>query len=198
MFCPRCGSTQSEELKFCKACGANLHAVRQVVDTRDAGENFDLSKTWVAEMFMSGEEATRRKLEMERRQGITPAVKRYQEIKAGVITTSVGLAVSAIVFVVMNGIILSGEVSSSAAELLSRLWIVGLLPILVGLALIINGFFISRKIVELTKQQDQLGGTTTLEKEPPQLRSADTTEFVPAQTSVTEHTTKHLGAPPQG
>ena len=69
MFCPRCGSNQSEELKFCKVCGANLYAVRQVVDTREIGEKFDWSKTWVAEMFLSGEEAERRKVEMELRRG---------------------------------------------------------------------------------------------------------------------------------
>ena len=51
MFCPRCGSTQSEELKFCKSCGANLSAVRQAVDTRETGGKIDWNKTWVAEMF---------------------------------------------------------------------------------------------------------------------------------------------------
>ena len=34
MFCPQCGSTQSEELKFCKVCGVNLAAVMQVVAAR--------------------------------------------------------------------------------------------------------------------------------------------------------------------
>jgi len=38
MFCPQCGIRQSEELKFCKSCGANLYAVRQVVTTRETGE----------------------------------------------------------------------------------------------------------------------------------------------------------------
>jgi len=65
-FYPRCGSSQGDELKFCKSCGANLYAVRQVVDTREKGEKFDWSKTWVPEMFMSSEEAERRKVEMER------------------------------------------------------------------------------------------------------------------------------------
>ena len=41
MFCPRCGSSQSEELKFCKSCGANLYAVRQAVDTRETEKKFD-------------------------------------------------------------------------------------------------------------------------------------------------------------
>lgn len=53
MFCPQCGSNQSDGLRFCKLCGANLHAVRQVVATRETGEGFDWSKTWVAEMFLS-------------------------------------------------------------------------------------------------------------------------------------------------
>jgi hypothetical protein len=80
MFCPRCGSTQDDQLKFCKSCGANLFAVRQVVDTRDPGKNFDWSNTWVAEMFMSGEEAARRKIEIERQQGLTPEVmEMYQQ-----------------------------------------------------------------------------------------------------------------------
>src|SRR5215210_7036408 len=61
MFCPQCGARQtSDELRFCKACGANLHAVRQVLTAREAGEGFDWSKTWVAEMFLSEEERKRR------------------------------------------------------------------------------------------------------------------------------------------
>ena len=31
MFCPQCGSTQNDELKFCKSCGVNLDAVRQAL-----------------------------------------------------------------------------------------------------------------------------------------------------------------------
>src|SRR5213075_357439 len=106
MFCPRCGTSQSDELKFCKACGANLYAIRQVVDAQDAGQKFDWSKTWVAEMFMSRDE-------IEQRRGITPATKRYQEIKAGVITSSAGLAVMIFLWIFMDGIIRSGRVSSA-------------------------------------------------------------------------------------
>src|SRR6516164_2748553 len=151
MFCPRCGSNQSDELKFCKACGANLYAVRQVVDTRVTNQKFDWSKTWVADMFMSGEEAVRRQAEIERHLGITPATRRYQEIKAGVITSSVGLAVAVFLSIFMDGIIRSGRVSTAAAEILSHLWIVGVIPLFVGLALIINGYFVSRRIVDLWK-----------------------------------------------
>ena len=43
----------NSELKFCKQCGANLRGVQEVMVSRSAGEKFDWSKTWVAEMFLS-------------------------------------------------------------------------------------------------------------------------------------------------
>ncbi|HEY9283693.1 MAG TPA: hypothetical protein VIP46_09595 [Pyrinomonadaceae bacterium] len=196
MFCPQCGSTQGDELKFCKLCGANLSAVRQAVSTRDAGGNIEWGKTWVAEMFMSGEEAVRRKAEMERLQGITPEVKRYEEIKAGVITGCVGLASALVIFVVMEGIVLSGNVSPGAAEILSRVWIAGAVPLFVGIALIINGLFVSKKLVELAARQPP-AGPHNLEgrAQPDALPPADTTEFVKPGFSVTEEATAHLKSP---
>jgi hypothetical protein len=194
MFCPRCGSNQSEELKFCKGCGANLFAVRQVVDTRETGEKFDWSKTWVAEMFLSAEETKKRKEELERERGITPEVKRYNEIKAGVITCCVGLALAIFLNVFMEGIILGDKTSHDAAAILSRLWVAGVIPFFVGIALIINGLFVSRKLVELARRGGQ-PGANVLEESPEarSLRPADTNEFIPSNFSVTEETTKHLG-----
>lgn len=193
MFCPQCGSNQSDELKFCKLCGANLHAVRQAVATREAGEGIDWSKTWVAEMFLSEGERKRRHEELERQRGITPEVKRYNEIKAGVITGCVGLGVAIFLLVFMQGIILSGNVPPGAAEILSRLWVAGVIPLFVGMALIINGLFVSKKLVEAARTSpptgpNALGG----EAEPHALRPADTNEFIPSDFSVTEETTKHL------
>ena len=193
MFCPRCGSTQSEDLKFCKVCGANLSAVKQVVATREPDEKFDWSRTWVAEMFLSADEHKRRKAEIERQRGITPEVKRYNEIKAGVIVSSVGIAVAIFLFIFMGGIIASGKVSHDAAEILSRLWVAGVIPLFVGLALITNGVVVSKKLVEAAKRDSQ-PGQAGLEGDtnPRSLRSADTNEFLPSPFSVTEQTTKHL------
>jgi hypothetical protein len=194
MFCPQCGSNQSDELKFCKVCGANLYAVRQVVATRETGEKFDWSKTWVAEMFLSQEEGKRRKEELERQRGITPEVKRYNEIKAGIITCSVGLGLMIFLFVLMQGIISGGKVPHDTAEILSCLWVAGVFPLFVGIALIINGLFVSKRLVEIAKRQAAQTGPNILEREtePPALRSAETTEFKPSGFSVTEGTTKHL------
>jgi hypothetical protein len=193
MFCPQCGITQSDDVKFCKSCGANLFAVRQVVATRDVGEKFDWTKTWVAEMFMSAEEQKRRKLELEIQRGITPEMKRYTEIKAGVITSCVGVALSLFLYFLMQGIISSGNVDHGAAAIISRIWVAGVFPFFVGIALLFNGVIVSRKLVELSKRgvldaQDSLEGY----QQNPALRSADTNEFAPHGFSVTEGTTKHL------
>jgi hypothetical protein len=193
MFCPRCGSNQDEELKFCKVCGANLYALRQVVDSRQTDQKFNWSNSWVAEMFASPAEAIKRQKELERLQGITPETKRYNEIKGGVITASVGLAVMIFLFVFMQGIIIGGKVPHDTAEILSRVWLAGVIPLFVGLALIFNGMFVSKKMLEAAKREDR--HTTELpgpESDTPAIKPANTTEFVPARFSVTEDTTKHL------
>ena len=196
MFCPQCGISQSDDLKFCKQCGANLQAVRQAVATREPGGKINWNKTWVAEMFMSEAERTRREHELEQLRGITPAVKRYREIKAGVIVSSIGLALMIFLSILMEGVVLSGQNPPSDAAILSRIWVAGVIPFFIGLGLIINGLFVSKKLVALAEQEARDRAKTTDALEPhterPRLQAADTTEFVPANYSVTEDTTKHL------
>src|SRR5688500_15850065 len=102
MLCPQCGSTPADDLRFCKSCGANLHALRRVLAMRDQDEKIDWGNTWVAEMFMSSEEAVKKQAELDRLRGITPEVKRLREIKAGVITGSVGLGLMLMLLVLME------------------------------------------------------------------------------------------------
>src|SRR6185295_4200951 len=194
MFCPRCGSSQSEELRFCKVCGADLSAAMQIVAAREPGEKFDWNKTWVTEMFLSENERKIRKAKLELQAGITPEVKRYNEIKAGVIVSSVGIALGIFLFVFMGGLIASGKVSPEVAEILSRLWIAGVIPLFVGFALITNGVVVSKRLVEAAKRDAQMGPERfDGEAKRPVLRPADTNEFSASPFSVTEETTKHLG-----
>ena len=193
MFCPQCGSSQSEDLKFCKACGVNLHAVAQVVTARGPDEKFDWSKTWVQEMFLSAEEKKRRKVELERQLGITPEMKRYNEIKAGVIVGSLGIALGILLFVLMGGLIASGHVSQHDSEIVSRLWVLGVVPLFVGLALITNGIVVSKKLVEIARRGSPIEQKGLEEPaNSPLLRSADAGKFPHQPFSVTEQTTKHL------
>ena len=195
MFCPRCGANQSDELRFCKACGANLSAVRQVVYAREPENKADANTPWWEEIALSDADSKRRKQELDHERGIAPEVRRYTEIKAGVIVSSVGVAIAIFLAVFMQGLILSGNVSPDTAEILSRLWVAGVLPLLVGLALIFNGMVVSKRLAEIARQA-ALKGSDALDKgtNPLALNAGDTTEFMPARFSVTEETTHHLSS----
>jgi hypothetical protein len=222
MFCPQCGANQSDELKFCKLCGANLYAVRQVVATRETGEKFDWSKTWVAEMFLSDGERKRRKkeelermrgttpeipldgrtvtlwdVELERLRGTTPEIQRSKEIKAGVITGSVGIGLAIFLYVFMQGVILSGDVAPDAVEILRRLWVVGVIPLCIGIGLVFNGLVVGRRLVRAADQDSTRRGVLERETDPNFMRSADTAGLDPPNFSVTEETTRHLRGPDQ-
>ena len=190
MLCPRCASNQSDEIKFCTFCGANLQAVREALTAPDTAKKFDWGDTWVAEMFMSGQAHERRKLEMEARLGITAETKRYQEIKAGVILSSIGIGLSIFLFIFMQGII--HKVDPDEAEIISRIWIAGVIPFMIGVALMINGMVVSKKLVELQERKERERGSLEGGQAPRTLRPADTSEFIPAGMSVTEGTTRHL------
>jgi hypothetical protein len=169
-----------------------LSAAIEVVTAREPAEKFDWNKTWLTEIFLSAEEKKIRKAQLERQRGITPEIKRHNEIKAGVIVGSVGIALAIFLFVFMGGLIASGTVSPAAAAILSRLWIAGVIPLFVGLALIANGAIVSKRIVEAAGRGSQLMGEGLEEGgKPPSLTSA-TSEFPTSPFSVTEEATKHL------
>jgi hypothetical protein len=190
MFCPQCGSTQNDELKFCKSCGTNLEAVRSVATLR-SDEKFDRRQTRDAETFLSESE---RNEKLERERGIAAAMKRYTEIKAGVILSSVGLGVMIFLNALMQGIISSGQATAGDAGILSRIWLAGSIPFLVGLALVVNGWLVSKKQVELAHSGLPTDNVLKAKDEPPILSSANTTEFITPRFGITEGTTKHLSS----
>lgn len=198
MFCPQCGSNQGDELKFCKSCGAKLQTVRQALTGREPGEKFDWNKTWIADLLLSEEEQQIRAEERERQLGITPEVKRYKEIKAGVITCSIGIGVMVFLKIFMEGLILSGNIPPNAVDIIGRVWAAGLIPFFIGVGLMINGVFIGKKLVESIKKESA-ASTGALEGKPgyQSLRAPNTSEFMPPDFSVTEGTTKQLRKPGQ-
>ena len=193
MFCPQCGTSQGDELKFCKSCGANLYAVKQAVTSREGPEKVGWGQAWVTQMRVIQDEQEKRKRERER-----PEEKRYNEIKAGVITSCIGVGVMIFLYVLMQGIILSGQNPPRDAEILSRIWIAGVIPLFIGLGLLINGVFVSKKLVEL--RQRELQGPEAAKTLAAARDSLD--DFSPASAaryesdspkpSVTEHTTRQL------
>jgi hypothetical protein len=198
MFCPQCGSTQSDDLKFCKACGANLGNVRDALHSGKVPGKFDWSKTWVAEMLQSSEQAMLQEKERERLKGITPESKRRMEIKAGVIVSSVGLGVMIFLYIFMQGIVLRPDIKPGDAEILLRVWIAGVIPFLVGIALMFNGLIVSKmfsgseKRKELERQQARTTAELTGQPSETYLPPADTSQLFKAGFSVTDETTQHL------
>lgn len=195
MICPRCASNQTDNVKFCTFCGANLEAVREALALKDADKKSEWGENWWAEMF--GDKAEERKLEMERRQGITAEVKRYNEIKGGVITSSVGIGLAIFLHIFMEGV--AAGLPSNEAQIVIRLWVVGAIPFFIGVALIINGLIVSRKQAQI--QEREMKRIQGLEVRTPEfnaapsprtLRPAQTNEFIPTPFSVTDQTTRHL------
>lgn len=187
MFCPQCGSNQSDDIKFCKTCGGNLSAVRQAVALRDVPEKFDWSKTWVAEMFLSGGERERRKEQLELQRGITPEVKREKELKAGVITSFVGIGVTIFLYVIMQGVILTLRNPGSEVEILSRVWVAGVIPFFVGLGIILANLLPGRNKRNQATTDALEGGNAYRV-----LPQNDTERFSRPPFSVTEQTTRQL------
>ena len=185
VFCPQCAQNQPDDLNYCKSCGANLGAVRTAL-VAGTSDKFDWNKTWLAEMMMSSEEKTRRAAKLAK----VPDAEmiRRNELKAGVITASAGFGLLIALYAIMQGIIASGAVSDAAIAILSRVWIVGFIPLFVGFALIINGTFISRKGSDIAATDDNAV-----------LPPAETHQLTPrVPFSVTDDTTRHLDAIPIG
>jgi hypothetical protein len=189
MFCPECGIQASDNLKFCRQCGVNLHGAREGMMSRSTGGKFDWSKTWVAEMFLTEEER-------ERRRGVTAEEKRLNEIKGGVITSFVGVGV--MIFLRLFLEVVARHKSPGDAEILRSVWMTGIIPFMVGLGIIFNGLFISRRIVKLKERQEQTTGFTS--PTPTALPAKTTDQLVAnaaqsAGASVTEDPTAHLPEP---
>lgn len=188
MFCPNCATQTNDEVKFCRKCGANLRAVQEVL-TGGRPKSIDWDKTWVREMLMSQEER-------ERRQGKTPEVKRLEEIKGGVITAAAGLGAMIFLYFLLGAV--AANEPAKDAMIISKVWLAGLVPFMVGLAILFNGFFVSKQIVKLKQEkQDRLQNLTARN-----LAATSTNPLPEAETpvlpnySVTEPTTYRLPQPP--
>jgi hypothetical protein len=196
MFCPGCGFQVTDDLKFCRQCGSNLHGVREAMTSRSTREKFDWSKTWWAEIIYPKEE-------LERMRGVTPGEKllreekkRLDEIKGGVITSLVGVGVMIFLYFFFD--VLAKQKPGAGGEIFRLLWLTGIIPFLVGVGLLINGLFVSRRLVQLKEQLLQPAMPAT--QAPAALPAKTTDQLVidaapSIGASVTEDTTAHLPEP---
>ena len=190
MFCPSCGNETREPLKFCKQCGVNLRRIQGVMGKGGAGAKSDSPANWAQVALEEYRE------ERERRKK-TPEEKRLNEIKAGMITASAGLG-GMIFLSFLFEAIANTMGPDPAANILRSLWAVGLVPFLVGLGMTFNGLVVSKKLVELKRQEERSAPQPLFSAVPgtppiPQLPAAAQSPI--GDYSITEPTTTKLREP---
>ncbi len=188
MFCPGCGSDQHGQ--YCRSCGTDLRTVRTALDKSEA----------IAPALLSAREEIGRAVADKIRElksakelskvvedvlpEITkflesPAEKRLRRIRSGVISASIG-AGAAIGFAAI-GVATNNEGLLFPAG-------AGLVTFLIGLGTLLNGWHFT---VPQNTEAEQAELTTALE---PLLKPTASERRFP--TSVTDHTTHQLPAPP--
>lgn len=199
MYCPSCGTEASDQTKYCVKCGVNLRRVKGLLGKGDAGfrEGNDQDQAW-DESHRAGIEEWKKRADERRKK--TPEEKRLNEIKTGVIVSSVGFGLMVFLSLLFSAI--ASTMDGPEANILRALWAVGLVPFMVGLGILFNGLFIGKRIVNSKRQQDQADQQSPLFSAPntaPVARHLPS-QIEPAQSpisdfSVTEPTTTKLREP---
>lgn len=188
MFCPSCGTETREAIKFCKKCGTNLKRVQGVMGKGGAGQPTDWNQWWIEE-HQEKRERNKKKL---------PEEKRLEEIKGGVITASAGLGVMIFLRFLFHAI--ASALPWQEANVLRSLWWIGWIPFLIGLAIVFNGLFVSKKIVELKRQKEMMDPQPnpmfpSVPSTSPVPQLPDATRMPVADYSIAEPTTAQLREP---
>ena len=200
MYCPSCGSEERQLSQYCRACGTDLRLVRTTLEQPDAITASAISaREQISKAFADKIRELETGKDLERVAKVvlpqfekffeSPEEKRLRQIRAGVITSAVGLGWTIVTLSRIGGLDMT------------HLWpffAPGFIAFLVGLGIVVNGllFTIPRKKLpgETSDALSQMILDSKLQKDPAQPR-AMTNELSPAKPempSITEHTTHHL------
>ncbi len=190
MFCPSCGTESNGDIKYCTKCGVNLRRIKGVMGKGGGGDHDRMKWEQVAlEEWKEHQEQKRKK---------SPEEKRLEEVKAGVIVSVSGLGGMIFLWLLLGAIASAAE--GPGASILRAVPAAGLIPFLVGLGMIFNGLVISKRIVQLRREEEE---RTRPQQQP--VFSAPATSPVPrlsegepsavADFSIAEPTTRSLREP---
>jgi hypothetical protein len=203
MFCPGCGLKEDRPLQFCRACGADLRAVRESLEQADAPEpSVAAAREEIARAFAAriregqwwqtgalaaeAEKLFETPRERRERRHREDEERRLARTRTGTITAAVGLGL-----VILFG--LFWVLDDRAVLLMGPSAVV----FLVGLGVVINGLLFTRpreprrqKLTAEPRPSLPDNSTSELDAPPGELGAAGAS-FIPA--TVTEHTTQHLG-----
>jgi len=200
MYCPSCGSEERQLSQFCRACGTDLRVVRNSLENPDAVTQSAISAREHIGMAVADkirQMSSANDLERVAEDVLphfekfleSPEEKRLRRMRAGVITSAIGLgATIAVLLLTLN--------SNDFFPFITPF----VVTFLVGLGVLLNGmlFSVPRKSLPGDAydalSQKVLDSDTA--KAPHELSSPNlTNELAPApapRASVTEHTTHHL------
>ena len=201
MYCPSCGSEERQLSQFCRACGTDLRVVRNTLERPDS-----ITASAISAREQIGAAMAERLRELKTGKDLehfaedvlpqfekfleSPTEKRLRRVRRGVITACIGLGLT-IVFLLL---------ASEDGDFLPLL-APGFITFLVGLGILINGMWFTAPRKKLPgDSEDALAQKlldSSLKYDAPPLRAL-TNELTPAArmptSSVTEHTTHHLGS----
>lgn len=202
MYCPSCGSEERQLSQYCRACGTDLRVVRNSLERPDAitasavsaREQIGLAVADQIRQLRSGkdlEHVAEDVLPSFEKFLESPEERRLRRLRAGVITASIGFALS-LVFLL------------AALEKTDffPLMLPGFITFMVGIGMIVNGllFTVPRKELPFTSYEafgqqmlDSQQNRTGYEAPVPTNLTNELAPGAPPQlASITEHTTHHL------
>lgn len=152
MYCPTCGSEERQLSQYCRACGTDLRVVRTSLERPDsitasavsAREQIGLAVADQIRQLRSGkdlEHVTEDVLPSIEKFLESPEERRLRRVRAGVITASIGFAVS---LVSVLGVIEKGDLA---------IMLPGLIVLMIGLGIVANGLLFTVPRKELPEPQ---------------------------------------------
>ena len=189
MYCPSCGSEERQLSQYCRVCGTDLRIVRNSLERPDAitasavsaREQIGLAVADQIRQMRSGkdlEHVAEDVLPSFEKFLESPEERRLRRLRAGVITASIGFALSLIMFFA----------ALNKSDFFPFM-VPGFITFMVGIGVIINGLLFTVPRKELP------GDSFKLKYEAP-APSSLTNELGPGApsqlASITEHTTHHL------
>ncbi|MDX2033660.1 MAG: hypothetical protein SF339_23490 [Blastocatellia bacterium] len=189
MYCPSCGTESSGDIKYCTKCGVDLRRIKGVMGK---GASPDRDRVdWGKVVYDDWKE------EVTAKRKKSPEEKRLDEIKTGVIVSCAGLG--GIVFLAFLFEAIASVAGGPEANILRAIPAAGLIPLLVGLGMIINGVVIGKRIVKARQEEERVNqGPQPMFATPntaPVAQLPEATQSPVADFSIAEPTTRSLRDP---
>ncbi|MBO0723891.1 MAG: hypothetical protein J2P41_23905 [Blastocatellia bacterium] len=140
----------NDQTKFCTKCGISLRNIKEaMIDEKQRG-NYPNSQS---DTPSAHDPRIPWWLMMAQHYKKTPEEKRINEIKAGVITSCVGISLIIFLFLLLGAVSL--DLDPKVVAILKAVRFVGIIPFMIGLGLVFNGIFVSKRLIELKREQEQ-------------------------------------------